>query len=55
MLALKTPKNMQVFNGMAQFYYFIKNFAFIMAPIRKLLHRTKVFKWIAKCQECARP
>ncbi len=33
MPAPKTPKDTQVFNGMAQFYWsFIKNFAFIMAP-----------------------
>ncbi len=37
---------------MAQFYRcFFKNFAFIMAFITKLLHKTKVFTWTAKCQE----
>jgi hypothetical protein len=46
----KTPKEIQVFNGMAQFYYcFIKNFAFIMAPITELLHKTKVFVWTTEC------
>jgi hypothetical protein len=38
--ALKMPTDIQVFNGMAQFYQcFIKNFAFIMAPITKFLHK----------------
>jgi hypothetical protein len=55
MPTLKAPKNIQVFNGIAHFYYFIKNYAFIMAPVMKLLHKTKVFEWIAKCQECGRP
>jgi hypothetical protein len=41
MLALKILKDIHVFNGMAQFFScFIKNFAFIMAPITKLLHKT---------------
>jgi hypothetical protein len=48
----KTPKDIYVFNGMAQYYrYFIKDFAFIMAPIIKLLQNTEAFKWIAKCQQ----
>ncbi len=47
----KTPQENQVFNGMAQFYIcFIKNFAFVMAPITKLLKKTKVFEWIVECQ-----
>jgi hypothetical protein len=47
----KTPHEIQVFNGMAQFYkYFIKIFAFIMAPITKLLKKTKMFEWIIECQ-----
>jgi hypothetical protein len=34
---------MQVFNGMAQFYRcFIKNFAYVMAPITKLLKKMEV-------------
>jgi hypothetical protein len=34
----KTPKDIHVFNGMAQYYKcFIKNFAFIMVSITKLL------------------
>jgi len=33
MLTSKTPKDIQVFNGMTQYYQcFIKDFAFIMAP-----------------------
>ncbi len=46
----KTPKGIQVFNGMAQYYmYFIKDFAFIMAPITKLLWKTKTFEWMVEC------
>jgi hypothetical protein len=38
MFTWKTPKDIQVFNGMAKYYRcFIKDFAFIMAPIAKLL------------------
>ncbi len=45
------PKDIHVFNGMAQFYQcFINNFTFIMAPIMKLFRKTKVFRWITKCQ-----
>jgi hypothetical protein len=34
----KNLHNIQVFNGLAQFYQiFVKNFAFIMAPITKLM------------------
>jgi hypothetical protein len=34
-------ENIQVFNGMAQYYQgFIKDFTFIMAPITKLLQNT---------------
>jgi hypothetical protein len=37
------PQHIQIFNGMAQFYRcFIKNFAFIMAPITKLMKITKL-------------
>jgi hypothetical protein len=40
-----------MFNGMAQFYKcFIRNFASIMAPIIKLLKKTKVCEWTTKCQ-----
>jgi hypothetical protein len=36
---------------MAQFYkYFIRNFAFIMAPITKLLKIIKVFEWTIECK-----
>jgi hypothetical protein len=46
----KTPQEIQVFNGMAQFYKcFIRNFDSIMAPITKLLKKTKVFGWIVEC------
>jgi hypothetical protein len=30
---------------------FIKNFAFIMAPITKLMRKTEPFIWTTKCQE----
>jgi hypothetical protein len=41
MLTLKTPKDILVFNGMAQYYQcFIKDFVFIMTPITKLLQKT---------------
>jgi hypothetical protein len=44
MLVFTTPQHIQIFNVMAQFYkYFIKNFAFIMAPITKLMRKTKPF------------
>jgi hypothetical protein len=44
---LKNPQQIQVFNGMAQFYKcFIKNFVVIMAPINKLTIKTKTFLWI---------
>jgi hypothetical protein len=39
-----TPQEIQVFNGMAQFYScFIKNYASIMSPITKLLKKSEVF------------
>jgi hypothetical protein len=38
------PQQIQVFNGMAQFYRcFIKNVVIIMAPIIKLTRKTKIF------------
>jgi hypothetical protein len=41
MLVLTNPQKIQVFNGMAEFYRcFIKNFAFLMAPITKLMKKT---------------
>ncbi len=41
MLVPTNPQQIQVFNGMAQFYRcFIKNFVFIMAPITKLMKKT---------------
>ncbi len=42
MLVPMNPLQIQVFNGMAQFYRcFINNFAFIMAPITKLMKKIK--------------
>jgi hypothetical protein len=47
----KTPQEIQMFNGMAQFYRcFIKKKSFIMARITKLLRKTKVFEWTTECQ-----
>jgi hypothetical protein len=40
-----TPHEIQIFNGMAQFYKcFIKNFASIMSPITKQLEKFEVFE-----------
>jgi hypothetical protein len=51
MLILITPKEIQVFNGIAHFYKcFIKNFASIMSPITKLLKKSKVFEWTKECK-----
>jgi hypothetical protein len=48
----KNSQEIQVFNGMAQFYRcFIKKFAAIMAPITKLTKRTKTFLWTKECQK----
>jgi hypothetical protein len=47
----KTPKDIQAFNGMAQFYKsFIEDFAFIMVFITELLHKTIVFEWTLEHQ-----
>jgi len=47
----KTPREIKVFHGMAQFYKcFIRNFTYVMAPITKLLKKPKTFKWIVECQ-----
>ncbi len=36
---------------MAQFYRcFIKNFAYVMGLITKLLRKAKMFKWTTKCK-----
>jgi hypothetical protein len=46
-----SPQQIQVFNGMAQFYKcFIKNFSFIMATIIKLMKKTKQFLWTLESQ-----
>jgi hypothetical protein len=48
----KNPQQIQVFNGMAQFYICsIKNFATIMEPITKLTRKTKTFLWTKECQK----
>jgi hypothetical protein len=50
MLVPKTPQEIQVFNGMTQFYRcFIKKIAFVMAPITKLFRRTEMFEWTIEC------
>lgn len=52
MLTPKTPKDIQVLNGMALFnQYFIKNFVFIMAPITKFFCKVEVFAWTIECLE----
>ncbi len=46
-----TPQEIQVFNGMAQFYKcFIINFVSIMSPITKVLKKFEVFEWTKECQ-----
>jgi hypothetical protein len=51
MLVPKTPQEIQIFNGMANFYRcFIGNFAFVMAPITKLLKKVEVFELTFECQ-----
>jgi len=46
----KNPQQIQVFNGMAQFYIcFIKNFTTIMAHVTKLTKNIKTFLWIKEC------
>jgi hypothetical protein len=52
MSVFTNPQHIQVFNGMAQFYRcFIKKFAFIMAPITKLMRKMEPFIWTIECQE----
>jgi hypothetical protein len=44
---LKTPQEIWIFKGMAQFYRcFIKKIASIIAPITKLFKKVKVFESI---------
>ncbi len=46
------PQQIQVFNGMVQFYRCcIKNFTFIMAPITTLMEKIKPFIWTTECQK----
>jgi hypothetical protein len=46
----KNPQDIQVFNGMAQFYKsFFKNFVAIMAP--KMIRVTKIFFSTKECQK----
>jgi len=50
MLVPKTPQEIQVFNGMAQFYKCFTIFlASIMAPITKLFKKAEMFEWIVEC------
>jgi len=47
----KTLQEIQVFNGMAQFYKcFIKNFTFVMSLITKLFKKAEMFEWTIECQ-----
>jgi hypothetical protein len=47
----KTLEEIQVFNGMIQFYKcFIKKIVFIMAPITKLFKEAEMFEWTVTCQ-----
>jgi hypothetical protein len=47
----KTCQEIQVFNGMAQFYrWFTRTFASVMALNTKFLKKVKVFEWITECQ-----
>jgi hypothetical protein len=47
----KTPQEIQVSNGMAQYYicFIFKNVS-IMAPFIKLLKKIEVFEWTVECQ-----
>jgi hypothetical protein len=48
----KNPHDIQVFDILAQFYQcFVKKIAFIMAPITKIMRKSKEFIWIQKCQD----
>jgi hypothetical protein len=52
MFVPKSLHDIQVFNNLAQFYQcFVKNFVFIMAPIIKLMRKSKEFIWTQKCQD----
>ncbi len=48
----KNPQQIQIFNGMAQFYiHFIKTFVAIMAPITKLTRKIETFLSTKECQK----
>jgi hypothetical protein len=48
----KNPHDIQVFNNLAQFYQcFVKSFAFIMAPITKIMQKSEEFIWTQECQD----
>jgi hypothetical protein len=48
----KNSQQIQVFNGMAQFYkFFINKFIAIMALITKLTRKTKTFIWSKECHK----
>ncbi len=49
---LYNPHQIQVFNGMAQFYRcFIKQIIVIMAPITELTRKTQTYLWTEDCQK----
>ncbi len=51
MLVPTTPHEIQVFNGMAQFYRcFIRNFVSIISLISKLFKTFEVLEWTKECQ-----
>jgi hypothetical protein len=45
----KNPQQIQIFNGMAQFYKCFDNFAAITTPITKLTKKTETFLWTEEC------
>ncbi len=48
----KNPQQIEIFNGMAQFYRcFIKKIVAIMAPIIKLTKKIETFLWTKECQQ----
>jgi hypothetical protein len=56
MLTPKTPRDIQVFNGMAQFYWcFIKNFTFMMAPSQNSYTKWRCLCGLPNVRKCGRP